>query len=196
MNDRTWCGNMYDRDFRVLQNKMQFSYHYTIFILVMHLEIIDPSFFCQMSRVEENMQPEAFNNWKYSKPTHLEMGGLWIKLHEPSPVPLEHLEAGNISWLQMSLLYPNGGSGNKTSLYCPPCVFGFWYQWISGQTPLKSIKPLEGEQDSGRTFVTYGSSFANTWPRSHSDWNAWDPWGSRERGASIKDYARCLCHMH
>lgn len=91
----------------------------------MHLEIIDPSFFCQMSRVEENMQPEAFNNWKYSKPTHLEMGGLWIKLHEPSPVPLEHLEAGNISWLQMSLLYPNGGSGNKTSLYCPPCVFGF-----------------------------------------------------------------------
>ena len=62
-----------------------------------------PHFFCQMSRVEENMQPEAFNNWKYSKPTHLEMGGRWIKLHEPSPVPLEHLEAGNISWLQMSL---------------------------------------------------------------------------------------------
>lgn len=102
----------------------------------------------------------------------------------------EHFLASNVP------LYPNGGSGNKTSLHCPPCVFGFWYQWISGQTPLKSIKPLEGEQDSGRTFVTYGSSFANTWPRSHSDWNAWDPWGSRERGASIKDYARCLCHMH
>lgn len=116
MNDRTWCGNMYDRDFRVLQNKMQFSYHYTIFILVMHLEIIDPSFFCQMSRVEENMQPEAFNNWKYSKPTHLEMGGRWIKLHEPSPVPLEHLEAGNISWLQMSLYTQMGVV--ETKLLC------------------------------------------------------------------------------
>ena len=32
MNDKTWCGNMHDRDFCALQNKMQFSYHYIHYI--------------------------------------------------------------------------------------------------------------------------------------------------------------------
>lgn len=85
----------------------------------------------------------------------------------------------------------------KLFIELPIVLFsGFDTSGFPGQTPLKSIEPLEWEQDSGRTFVTYGSSFANAWPRSHSDWNTWDPWGSRERAASIKDYAKCPCHMH
>lgn len=150
-------------------------------------------FFCQMSR--RKRQPEAFNNWKYSKPTHLEMGGRWIKLHEPSPVPLEHLECEHFLASNVFKKYVPNGVVETNSLNCPWCfrvLIPVDFQskphwnplnlWKENKIPGAHLSRMAAPLPTPGPGVTRIENTCGIREK------------SRERAANRKDYASC--HMH